>query len=809
MTVRAVVLGLLLGLLIAGATYFNDQVIRQTYLIGNHLPAAVFGLWLVVLLGINPLLARLGEGVRLRAGELAIVLVLGLAVCGWPGSNLLRYFSGVMAKPAVMLPTKPAWQAQRVMSYLPGGSPLLAEGFVRDYPALVGRLQAALRGEGPQAVQHVVALMTTADRYAVRAVKPGRGLTPAQRREVVEALNRVLRNPALFTPAAWADADLPPDFVERLNAAKRANHKQTLLRHHRRLLEVAFPGLIRAAPEGEGVLLADGRRHPVATDLLISGREGGAAWPGAVPWGVWWPTLRLWIGTSLLLGLASLCLVLVVHPQWSRREMLPYPTARFVEEIARTEPRSIWPAVTRERLFWFGFIAVLALHTLNGLHAWFNVLPQITLEFALWPLRSMFPNASQVYGADWLWHPKIFFAVIGFGFFIPTRVSLSLGLALPLWVALGALMLTFGTRLETGHFNLGANGSSLRFGAYLGLTLLIAYFGRRYYWQVTRASVGLARGAEMPQASVRAARGLVIFSAAAVALLVAYAGLTWLAAALLVLLLLMIFLVLTRLNVETGLFYAQPDFLPAMLLGAFFGAEGLGPTSLLVLTLASVVLVADPREAVAPYLANGLRVSETVAGVKPGHAAWPIGASLVLGLIAAMVATLSIQYAVGLNPLDTWSNRHLPAKSFDVLQQQLLELSALGQTSAATGLGSLGQIAHAAPMEGVIAWTLVGLALVLLCALARLRLPWWPLHPVLFIVWGTYPSNWFAFSFLLAAGVKWATVSLGGAKTYHRIKPLMVGLIAAELLAVVLGSAAGTIYYFNTGLTPESYRIFP
>ena len=109
MTWRGILLGVLLGLFVASFTYFNDHVVAQTFLIGNHLPAIVFGSALVVLLVVNPALRALGSLIEGRgaaahaetpgwrwgfsAGEIAVAMALGLAVCAWPGSNLLRYFT--------------------------------------------------------------------------------------------------------------------------------------------------------------------------------------------------------------------------------------------------------------------------------------------------------------------------------------------------------------------------------------------------------------------------------------------------------------------------------------------------------------------------------------------------------------------------------------------------------------------------------------------------------------------------------------------------------------------------------------------
>ena len=136
LTLRALVLGAMLGLTIAAGTYFNDHVIRQTHLISNQLPIVVFGGVVVLLLAINPLLGGIRRSWALRGGEVAVIAALGLAVCAWPGSNLMRYFTSITAMPAYLINTQPGWQANEVFSYFPGGSTRIAPGQVRDASAL-------------------------------------------------------------------------------------------------------------------------------------------------------------------------------------------------------------------------------------------------------------------------------------------------------------------------------------------------------------------------------------------------------------------------------------------------------------------------------------------------------------------------------------------------------------------------------------------------------------------------------------------------------------------------------------------------
>ena len=64
-------------------------------------------------------------------------------------------------------------------------------------------------------------------------------------------------------------------------------------------------------------------------------------------------------------------------------------------------------------------------------------------------------------------------------------------------------------------------------------------------------------------------------------------------------------------------------------------------------------------------------------------------------------------------------------------------------------------------------------------------------------------------SFLLGWMIKSAVVNTTGARGYHQVKPLMVGVFAGELTCGLVWMLVGALYYFNTGKTPVTYAIFP
>ena len=845
--------GLVLGLAVASATYFNDNVINQTMLIGNHLPIGVLGVAVIVLLVVNPLLRVFGSGWPLRGGEVGLVVAIGLASCGWPGSGFFRGFSPVSAMPAHWLKTKADWQAVDVMSYVPGGAAELAPGQVQDWRGFLTGLDSP-EGEAQRLVSSRLSRVTA--QGVSRALADG-AVDVSERRQLRRLLNRdlisrtgqgatyrVLEEAGLLPASAegamgrraalLARAAAVSGTGETAEAAGAAGEGEVTRaagagggeddwrvgywrreaekwgRHANRAVWVGVLGQwgVLPLPAGGVVVVGGGRADRYVTDTFVQGTGSGEGLSlVGLPWEAWWPPIRLWWSLALLTGLGLLCLTLVVHPQWSRRELLPYPIARFVEEAVDRRPGAWLPTVAHEKLFWLAFAGLVGLHGVNGLHAWFEYLPQIPLGLDFSALRTLFPTASRVWGADTYFRPTLYLSVIAFSFFLTTSVSLSLGVSQLLFLMLTSAMLLQGVAVEHDAVA-GGNVTLLRFGGYVGLAVMIGYTGRRYYLNVLMSSVGWPRAKETPRYATWAARGLVVTTVLSVVVMRS-AGLDWLMALVVVGLVLLLHLVLTRIVVETGVFFVQATWMPVGVLTALLGFEAIGPTTYIVMALASMMLVSEPREALMPYLANGLRIADRTSGGGPARVSVWLALMVVASLVVAGCATLYFQYRHGMGGVDAWTRVNVPTMPFDYLSKQVSQASAEARIEEAVSVGPLERLSEVSSSAGSYRWAGLGLALVVGCAVARLRLPWWPLHPVAFLLWGTYPMVMFGFSFLLGWLVKSAVVRTAGAKGYHRLKPLMIGIIAGELVSGLLWMGVGAVYYFVTGKPPAQYWIFP
>ena len=364
---------------------------------------------------------------------------------------------------------------------------------------------------------------------------------------------------------------------------------------------------------------------------------------------------------------------------------------------------------------------------------------------------------------------------------------------------------TAGVTMSSDYLG-GGVSPFLWFGAYLGVAMTIAYLGRRYYRAVLVRAFGLGRRDADMQTTVgpEAVWGFRIglgCAVGAVLLLVVATGLNWMLAVLAVLLTGMLFLVVARISVETGLFFVQPGWHAVGILLALFGARALGPNMLIILGILSVVLTIDPRVCVTPMVANALKLGQS-SRLKPGRLASGMSVSLLLALGVGIAATLYFQYAHGGGSIYGWAN-DAARMPFELLARKLPEMQLDGSGVQPFRLNDFSPDRTFPVAAGT------GLALVLLCSWLRLRTRWWPLHPVFFLVWGTFPANQLAASFLLGWAAKTVISRLGGGRTVARAKPLFIGLVAGEFALGLLWMLYGLAYYLHNDVSGPVFRVHP
>ena len=674
-TARAVVVGLTGAGLLSAVAVLNDNYLRQTLAVGNHLPAIAFVFLLIVAFGWNALAARRWPGAALRTGEMAVVLAMFFAACFPPTSGLFRFFLRQLILPFYYLRDKPDWQTYGVLDYLPG---------------------------------------------------------------------------KLFPLGGRMDQDVYMGFVHGM---------------------------------------AHGRHTVPLADL---------------PLRAWWPPLLYWAPLIALMSACGIGLSLLVHRQWAHHEQLSYPLATVATAfVRRTEGRRL-PDVFRARLFWLGAAFVLGIYVFKYLAAWFpGTVPDIGTQWnIIGALSTKFPVLRQVPVYGW-GSQTLFYSILGITYFLSSEIGLTMGL--------NNLILTFAAAqmyVSTGRVYTGAEMEVFRGGAYIGCAAILAYTGRHYYAAVFRRALGFGRPAEGERESVLGARLLLAAFAGFVGVLIAM-GLDALVAVCFALLLLLLFLVFTRIICETGIPFMQASWMPGTLLGNIFGAAALGPGPMVMVYFIGTILVQDPRECLMPYVATGMKVADD-ANVSRSGLVRPIFGAILVSFAVAFVASSWISYNFGAITADNYSATHVPQAALDNAARSISRLTETGDLEAARAASGVGKLRLIAFDRRLVAGLVLGAGAFVALSLLRFRFSRCPIHPVLLLVWGTYPANTTWWSFLLGWTIKELVVRFGGGRVYQNLKPLFIGLIAGELMAAGLSVAIGLVYYAVTGnVPPITFHVLP
>ena len=678
MTVRAVVLGLVISVVLACLGYINDVWFRFSYIGSDLMPTYAFGLLLLALMVANPVLRRW----RFKAGELVTMLALAMMGSTLAGSAFYWIYPHPMIVPVNMQANDAGWEAKDVLQYAPP-------------PMMVN-------------------------------ARPG--------------------------------SEVVADYMRGIE-------------HSDKLIEA----------------------RPLTLRFLEFSK---------VPWHAWSGTMAFWTAVLSLSFIAGICAVVIVHRQWSQRELLAYPIAIFTEELLRRDDRPVNP-IFRNRLFWMGFAVSFIVLMINGYQAWNPDSVQVTTKIDLSSLTQIrFINElTRVPFGRWLLNVQLFFSAIGLAYFLSSEVSFSMGISG--WLFALAVMpfmlrgVNFGGGILAGSLR-----SHLWFGAFLGMGIVTVYLGRRFYAAVFRRAAFLpGRRGDVLAREAWAARGL-IGAWAAMILLLWWVGLHPVLGLAFVVLTCLLFVMLARLHVATGLFVIQPLWHPISVLLALFGGFALGPKAIAILALLSTAITIDPRIAAAPLVANILRLSDGNK-VKPGRVAAWMGVAIVVSLVISLIFTVWFIYGTGATSMENWDTswaRVATRMPFRLVKRSVDELEAVEMLKDAEKPTDLGRLfGSAVPTKYFFHAVGIGVALVLACSYLRLRFAGWPLHPLMFLVWGQPWMIVYAPSFLLAWLIKGLIMKFAGRKSYSNARPFFVGLVAGEFLAAMLWGILGAVAYKITG----------
>ncbi|MCD6364604.1 MAG: hypothetical protein J7M14_01890 [Planctomycetes bacterium] len=542
----------------------------------------------------------------------------------------------------------------------------------------------------------------------------------------------------------------------------------------------------------DGFMMGKGTVHKPVIDL------------SEVPWAAFKKPLTAWIPLVFLCSAAVICMSLIVHRQWTTREGLPYPIADFATEILRQDPARAMGPIFSNKMFWIGLLITLSIRTINGINTQYgepHIIPMV-LDFT--PLQTRFDFIAKVPGAGHFSKPTLYPTAIAFGYFLATEVSLSMGLTGLFTTAVLGIMIGAGLDIS-GSYLTGGTKEWISFGCYLGAALMVLYVGRRYYWLVLKRAVTWRSSNEADASAAWACRFLLL-SIAAITVLLSRHGLAWPLALAVTLLTLMFFLIIARVIAETGMFFLKPNWMvPGIMLGVL-GTAAIGPRGTIIIGMLSIMWTAEGFECLIPFVTNGLRISHNL-GVKTGRVGAGMTGVYGVGFLLAVFICIWADFSYG---HVNWSQVGMNNAKlvFNDGVRAVDELAAREKLKESMNLTALQRITHMRVDRKFLRCAAIGLVAMLTISFLRLRLPWWPIHPVIFLGFATWSMTKYSTSFLLAWVIKSAVTKCGGRNAYQKGKNLMIGFIAGDLTGGVAFLAYSWIYFAVTGTSTPKYIIW-
>ena len=543
-------------------------------------------------------------------------------------------------------------------------------------------------------------------------------------------------------------------------------------------------------PGPEAVSAPPGSPEAVAYQRVYQGyftglASGAGQLPfGQVPFRAWGGALLRWGPLVFLFALCSASLQFVVHRQWADHEQLSFPVAQVAGSFcARADGRPGVPDIFRNRLFWCGFAPVFLYYLLDFLGAkapaTFPRMSEVFPSLKNWwvPVHEAFPAVK--HGGGYFWNicgSSLLFTIVGVSYFVSAEISFTMGISTLVTVAFATgYFYAVGKPLPNAQLSVSCGG------AYVGYTLLLLWTGRTYFGRLLARAFGGRKPLEGDDGAAVVAARVFLLAFAGFTGTLRMAGFDWPFAALFALTSQMCFLVLSRILCETGVPFLSFGFNPVVLQETLIGPGAVGMRNLVLGRWLSAALQHDPRECLMPYVATAVRVADD-CGLRLRRVFRGIVATLALALAVAFAATLRNHYTTGCMT-DSYASNWAVTHPFSQCATYAQQLKDMGDWAASGGgLAERLRLLHASPPH--LRFFVFGLLAVVGLSSLRYRFSRFPVHPLLFLVWGSFTSNVCWGSFLAGWFVKTLVVRFGGGGAYQRHKPLFVGIVAGEVVFV-------------------------
>jgi len=492
----------------------------------------------------------------------------------------------------------------------------------------------------------------------------------------------------------------------------------------------------------------------------------------SIPWSVWLVPVLWWLLFFTALTFATLAVMVILRRQWSTNERLAYPLVQVPVALTERETEDPIPSLLRNRLFWIGAAVSFGILSWNMVSYFVPTVPEIPLKNKVFAIARDFPSIEL----------RMNFFVLGFAYFANLDVLMSLWLFRIIYIIQLGLYNRMG--VDTGgnedQFSYGLLGWQ-SYGALTVLVLWGLWVARDHLKAVLSAAFSSSAKADDSEELMgyrTAVWGLalsVLFMGAwlhragmELKLVVAY-----LAGAFI------LFIGIGRIVAESGLLYVRGP-MSAQVFGTYLfgvGPGGLSPASVTALGF-TYTTISQGKGLFAAGVAQITKMGEFVRGNKRSLL-WAVVGAFVVGVLAAIIFTLYFGYQYGALNFSTWHFRQGGWWVFNDTVKKMRNPFPADWTR----LGYMG----------------VGMVAMGVLYFLRLRLPWWPLHPIGLAVNCTYFTQKTFFAIFVAWVIKLVILKIGGVNLFRRSRPLFIGILVGYVVAVAISTIIDYFYFFGEG----------
>jgi len=512
-----------------------------------------------------------------------------------------------------------------------------------------------------------------------------------------------------------------------------------------------------------------------------------------VPWDIWRRPLITWTAFLFPFLLANVSLCMLFERVWVRNEKLSFPLVALPLEAADGELGRL-----QRRALLFGIAVPVLLHGFGVAHAYLPGVPCISFYNDMSAVVT-----TQPWTALKPLYVNIYPLLIGITFLAPTDVTFSVWF----FLLLNKLEMVFA---GAAGWSDGASGGGVTSappfleeqsaGAYVALFAILVWNARIHLGRIFAAAFGIGKSKTQQRVTPGSDQHVEYgqHSAAVWGLLIGIIGLlTWCVRTGIPLWFATCFfgfyfvvaLVLSRLMAEGGVTWILAPILPDKLIFGLVGSASMPPVAITRLTL-HVQHLRDTRQMIAPAIVETGKLRDH-SGASEGSFYLLLFTGMAAALIVGTVTALPILYGHGALSLS-------PNSDGLAMSAGVVPLRAVNQASSRL----IHPIAASSGSAGGMA---AGAAITIVLSVLRVRLSWWPLHPLGYALTGTMQlgyANKMICSIFLGWFFKAVTLRLGGARGYGYLRGAALGLILGDLLM------GGILKVLDALLGPSGYAIF-